>query len=155
MLLLKVCKEIDSGRIAVLTIGNSRVFELAKLISNSLNIPYLTIKSDTNTDPSINNDDKYELNIHPPVNKIMEAIIDLINHYKWTHITVLYQEPRRIEDLIRLDGNSKQKFDFKYFDKNSSLWHQHFKDIRQSGSNNFIIDIETKLINEFIHLVNL
>jgi hypothetical protein len=86
----------------VLTIGNSRVFELAKLISNSLNIPYLTIKSDTNTDPTENNDDKYELNMHPPTSKIMEAIIDLINHYKWKFITVFYQEPSRIEDLIRL-----------------------------------------------------
>ncbi len=138
----------------MLTIGNSRVFELAKLISNSLNIPYLTIKSDTNTDPTENNDDKYELNMHPPTSKIMEAIIDLINHYKWKFITVFYQEPSRIEDLIRLNGKSKHKFEFRYLDTNSSIWFQHFKEIRKSGSNNFIIDIKTDLINKFIYLVN-
>jgi hypothetical protein len=141
----------------VLTIGNSRVFELAKVISNSLNIPYLTIKSDTKTDPTIytnDDDDKYELNMHPPTSKIMEAIMDLINHYKWTSITVFYQDPSRIEYLIRLNGKSKHKFDFKYLDTNSSIWYQHFKELRQTGSNNFIIDIKTNLINKFIHLVN-
>jgi hypothetical protein len=138
-----------------LTIGNSRVFELAKLISSSLNIPYLTIKSDTNTYLTINNDDnKYELNMHPPINKLINAIIDLMDHYKWTFITVLYQEPNRIEDLVRLNGYSKHRLIFKYLDRNSSTWNQLFKEIRQSGSFCFIIDLKTKLINEFIHLVN-
>ncbi len=137
----------------MLTIGNSRVFELAKLISNSLNIPYLTIKSDTNTDPTVNNDDKYELNIHPPINKLINAIIDLMDHYKWTYVTVLYQEPSRIEDLIRLNGNSKHRLIFKYLSSNFSDWAVIMKEIKSSACFHIIIDVETDLINQFLLLV--
>jgi hypothetical protein len=31
------------------------------------------------------------LNIHPPANRIIEAVIDLVNHYKWEYVTILYQ----------------------------------------------------------------
>ena len=138
-----------------MTIGNSRVFELAKLISSSLNIPYLTIKSDTNTDLTINNDDnKYELNMHPPINKLINAIIDLMDHYRWTFITVLYQEPSRIEDLIRLNGNSKHRLIFKYLSSNFSDWAVIMKEIKSSACFHIIIDVETDLINQFLLLVN-
>jgi hypothetical protein len=139
----------------VLTIGNSRVFELAKLISNSLNIPYLTIKSDTNTDPTVNNDDKYELNMHPPISKIMEAIIDLMDHYKWTSIAILYQEPSRIEDLVRVSGNSKYRLMFKQLTAKPNEWSNVIKEIKEDGFFHIVIDIETDLINQFLVLVNI
>jgi hypothetical protein len=139
----------------VLTIGNSRVFELAKLISNSLNIPYLTIKSDTNTDPTVNNDDKYELNMHPPISKIMEAIIDLMDHYKWTSIAILYQEPSRIEDLVRVSGNSKYRLMFKQLTAKPNDWSNVIKEIKEDGFFHIVIDIETDLINQFLVLVNI
>ncbi len=139
----------------MLTIGNSRVFELAKLISNSLNIPYLTIKSDTNTDPTVNNDDKYELNMHPPISKIMEAIIDLMDHYKWTSIAILYQEPSRIEDLVRVSGNSKYRLMFKQLTAKPNEWSNVIKEIKEDGFFHIVIDIETDLINQFLVLVNI
>ena len=139
----------------MLTIGNSRVFELAKLISNSLNIPYLTIKSDTNTDPTVNNDDKYELNMHPPISKIMEAIIDLMDHYKWTSIAILYQEPSRIEDLVRVSGNSKYRLMFKQLTAKPNDWSNVIKEIKEDGFFHIVIDIETDLINQFLVLVNI
>jgi hypothetical protein len=138
-----------------LTIGNSRVFELAKLISNSLNIPYLTIKSDTNTDPTVNNDDKYELNMHPPISKIMEAIIDLMDHYKWTSIAILYQEPSRIEDLVRVSGNSKYRLMFKQLTAKPNEWSNVIKEIKEDGFFHIVIDIKTDLINQFLVLVNI
>ncbi len=139
-----------------MTIGNLRVFELAKLISNSLNIPYLTIKSDTNTDLTINNDDnKYELNMHPPISKIMEAIIDLMDHYKWTSIAILYQEPSRIEDLVRVSGNSKYRLMFKQLTAKPNEWSNVIKEIKEDGFFHIVIDIETDLINQFLVLVNI
>jgi glutamate receptor, ionotropic kainate 2 len=174
----QLCKEIYAGRIAILTIGNSKVYDLLKSISNSLNIPYLTIRPDTRIDPSslflLNENDntnnnkidsqnnEYQLNMHPPTSKIMDAIIDLIDYYKWKYITVLYRDPSRIEDLIEYAGsddmdyqNSNHNLIFRYLSNNSSDWNDVMKEIRSSGTFHMIVDIETELISQFLYLADL
>jgi hypothetical protein len=50
-----VCNDLKLERIAVMTIGNSKVFETAKVIANDLDIPYISINQDlTSSDQIIN-----------------------------------------------------------------------------------------------------
>ena len=142
-------------RIAVLAIGNSKVFETAKIISNTLDIPYITINPDA---ISTNKKEKlFEINLHPPVSKIIAAMIDIISHYKWGFVTILFQEPSRIEDLIRYASSefrdAKLYFQYKLISKNTSEWNSQIKSVRASGASHIIIDIETKYINTFLRMV--
>lgn len=103
----------------------------------------------------------FELNMYPSTSKILEAITDLINYYKWEFITVVYQEPSRIEDLIRLSYVKKLNRDFKYrvqfklLSKHTSDWIDTIKSIKMSGSVHLIVDVENKLINKFLEIVNI
>lgn len=130
------------------------------MISNSLDIPYLSIKSDANLDLCVKSKDKFELNLHPPINKLLDAIIDFVTYYKWEFVTVLYQDPIRVERFIRFSENHraqerKLRFQFKILSKNASEWINVMEEIQASGSVHLIIDIRTKLINKFIEIVNL
>jgi hypothetical protein len=95
-----VCSDFDDGRIAVLAIGSHPVYLHLHAIAESLHIPFISIKweslSEENSiinsltshvDTEIN-----QINIHPPAHSLMNAIIDLIFHYKWEFVTVLFQE---------------------------------------------------------------
>lgn len=119
----------------------------------------MSIKSDTNIDTSTKLNDKFELNLHPPINKLIDAIINFITHYKWEFITVVYQDPNRVEDLIRFSYITKVKdyklrFQFKLLSKNADEWIDLISEIKKSGSVHLIIDIRAKLINKFIAKVN-
>ncbi len=85
----------------------------------------------------------------------MEAIIDLMDHYKWTSIAILYQEPSRIEDLVRVSGNSKYRLMFKQLTAKPNEWSNVIKEIKEDGFFHIVIDIETDLINQFLVLVNI
>lgn len=119
----------------------------------------MSIKSDTNIDTPTKLNDKFELNLHPPINKLIDAIINFITHYKWEFITVVYQDPNRVEDLIRFSYITKVKdyklrFQFKLLSKNADEWIDLISEIKTSGSVHLIIDIRAKLINKFITKVN-
>jgi hypothetical protein len=110
-----VCSDFDDGRIAVLAIGSHPVYLHLHAIAESLHIPYISIKWESlSEENSIINSlashageitEINQINIHPPAHSLMNAIIDLIFHYKWEFVTVLFQETMglgRIEDLIKI-----------------------------------------------------
>ena len=103
------------------------------------------------------NRDKFELNLHPSVNKLLSAIVDLVKYYKWTFVTVLFQEPNRIEDLIKYSENelneNKLHFQFRLISSKSNEWIDLIKEVKSTGSSHIIIDLETKLINKFLKIV--
>lgn len=177
----KVCDELEDGRIAVLAIGESPVFSLVHLIANTLKIPYITIKWDKLNEEykNIENlldeaDDEPKkvenlINIHPPANKIIKAIIDLIDFYKWDHITVLFQETTglaRIEDLVKLNLrkyyrnsaansqniNPKFRVQVRQLSRDTSEWIYLIKDIKLSGSSHLVVDIQKRYLNKFLEL---
>lgn len=175
-----MCNELNEGRIAIISIGDCPVFSYIQSIANSLKIPYLSIKwenynhrGENNNNNSANNEliqanEEYieynsNLNIHPPANKLIEAVIDLISYYKWEFITILYQEslgPHRIEDLVRLPANLNSAFNENKFrlqvrqlSTDVEKWIYLIKDVKLSGSSHIIVDIENKHLNRFLQLV--
>ena len=118
-----------------------------------MNIPYLTI---SNINHNTNND-LNDINIHPTTNKIMEALIDLIDHLQWKRIFVFYQEPERIEQLVSFTNIDDLKYDFQFrlIDINMiDEWINVINYARQMGYSHFIVDLDTKYINKFLELVN-
>lgn len=94
--------------------------------------------------------------MHPPASKLMESLIDMLNHYKWTFITVLYQEPERIEDLIRYNNDNQDnrlRFQFKQLHEDISEWSTVIKETKASGSFHLIIDLDTRFMNKFLEIV--
>ena len=104
-----------------------------------------------------------QINIHPPAKKLMKAIIDLIDHYKWEYVTLLYHESiglDRIEDLIRLErkviahDDHLVRLQVRQLSKDASDWIYLLKMIKLSGSCHIIVDIQAKFLNLFIRLVS-
>ncbi|CAF0769509.1 unnamed protein product [Brachionus calyciflorus] len=177
----KFCQDIEDGRLAILAIGDNSAYRLIDSIANSLNIPYIEIKWNSldeeytlismlmqkNQDESLPKTNK--VNIHPPANKLMKAIIDIIDKFKWESVTILFQESSglsRLEDLIKLPRNSTSTNEFhnqnilsnklrvhvKKLSSDVSLWPVLIHDAKLSGSSHIIVDLSTKYLNKFIQL---
>ena len=154
-----MCHQIESDVIAIITIGNYPVLNIAKLIANSLNIPFISIKSDTNSgllDSEINK--FYDLNIHPSTNKLNNAVIDLILNYNWKKIIVLFDDATRVEDLIRFASsdeayNNKITITFRTISSHVYLWQYLLKEVKKSGSIQIIVDLKPEMINDFLRIV--
>lgn len=165
----------------MIAIGTSPVFNHLKSIANSLKIPFIAVKWDdtdfsdydigdhlrmnlADSKPLLEvNEYKNFVNIHPPASKIMNAIIDLVQMYKWDHVTVLYQEdtgPERIQKFIQLPSttfyNSKKfRLQVRQLSSDYDKWIYLIKEIKLSGSSHIIVDIETKYLNKFIQIVRI
>ena len=96
------------------------------------------------------------LNIHPTAHKISESIIDLINHLEWKNIFIFFQEPQRIENLVRLTNVDDSKYNLKFRLLDTSYkdnWIHQIKYARHSGYSHFVVDLDAKYINSFLELV--
>jgi hypothetical protein len=106
------------------------------------------------------NQNIFSLNMHTPSSKIMNAIVDLTDHYKWDFVTILFQESlglEHIQDLIRIPSlthiDKGLRTQVRQLSGNINEWIYLLKDVKLSGSSHIIVDIETKYINEFIRQV--
>ena len=104
-----------------------------------------------------------QINIHPPSNTLMSAIIDLIAFYKWEYVTILFQETTglgRIEDLIRVPGSKKNgvenklRLQIRQLSEDVSKWIYLIKDVKLSGCSHIIVDIQNKYLNTFLEQAN-
>jgi hypothetical protein len=142
-------------------------------IADSLKVPYISIKWDsleeenaiiaaaTQTSSDGERGQINQVNIHPPAYKLMKAIIDLIDYYKWEYVTILYQESTgldRIEDLIRLPRRSindnKLRLQVRQLSSDINKWIYLIKDVKLSGSSHIIVDIQTRYLNKFLEQVS-
>lgn len=102
----------------------------------------------------------FSLNMHSPSSKVMNAVYELSEHYKWDFITILYEESlglEHIQDLIRLPTiyhiEKATRIQVRQLSSNLNEWIYLLKDIKLSGSNHIIVDIQTKYLNDFIRQV--
>ncbi len=172
-----LCSELFEGRLAVVGIGKSPVLSHIKAITNSLRIPYIAVEWTEKNNPTSALDYLYSsdedlsidsgpdrltniVNIHPPSYQLMRAFIDMIIHYKWEFVTILYSEgqgPDRIQDLIKLPYSNmnikslkKLRLQVRQLSADTSQWIYQLKEIKLSGTSHLIIDIERDLFNKFI-----
>jgi hypothetical protein len=108
------------------------------------------------------NTNKFSVNMHTPSSKIMNAIVDLIDYYKWEFVTILFQESlglEHIQNLIRIPSviniEKLSRTNVRQLSGDINEWGYLLKDIKLSGSSHIIVDIETKYINEFIRQVKI
>lgn len=106
------------------------------------------------------------INLHPPGKQLTNAIINLIDHYKWEYVTLIYHENsglRRIEDLLRFERKKifsnqrisldKLNIQVRQLSSNVDQWVYLLKDIKQSGSCHLIVDIQVEYLNRFFESV--
>ena len=95
------------------------------------------------------------MNMHSPSAKIMNAIVDFTDHYRWNFVTILYQESLGldyIQHLVRTASISHKmlRTQVRQLSSNMNEWIFLLKDVKLSGSSHIIVAIETRLLNEFI-----
>jgi hypothetical protein len=167
----------------VIGIGESPVFQQIYAITKSLKIPYMSVRWENQeeeqsmaTKLSSTLEEiafqSHRINLHPPANKLMKGVTDLIHYYKWEYVTILYQESNglnRIEDLIKLSrrmgqgggsggggggsSNNKMRVQVRQLSSDINKWIYLIKDVKLSGSSHIIVDIQTKFLNKFLEQV--
>ena len=173
-----MCNELAEGRLAIISVGTSPVFNQIKLITNFFKIPYLAVKWENEKlselpmselsaaeehadEPKATNEFPTYANMHPPANYLINAITDLIIEYNWEYVTILYSEstgPDKIQELIKLPftnmiPNRKFRLQVKQLSKDISKWVYLIKDVTLSGSSSVIVDIDMEHFAEFVKIV--
>jgi hypothetical protein len=101
-----------------------------------------------------------QINLYPPAHKLMRAVLDLVTHYNWDYVTILFQEfdsLSRIEDLIRLQRktrNEKLRLTVKQLGPDVKKWVYLLKEIKLSGSSHIIVDIQARHLNKFFEIAD-
>jgi hypothetical protein len=96
--------------------------------------------------------------MHPSANDFLKAVVDLIAHYKWQNVVVLYHEERgfdHIMELVDLPRRWPTKLDVRLRGLSADVesWIFLLKDVRLSGSSHIIVDVQTKYLNKFLQQV--
>ena len=162
----------EENEIIALTTKMNKKEKLMKYVNNQNNLTddydygsdsMEQLRSEILTQKEPMKDTINQINIHPPAKKLMKAIIDLIDHYKWEYVTLLYHESiglDRIEDLIRLERKKFTHEDHlirlqvRQLSKDVPDWIYLLKMVKLSGSCHIIVDIQVKYVNLFLRLVN-
>ena len=85
-------------------------------------------------------------------------MIDLMLEYNWNKVTVLFEDPSRIEEIVRFASSDlaysrNMKFIFRIFSSHVYLWQYLLTEVKKTGSTQIIVDLKPQMINEFLKIV--
>ncbi len=169
-----MCNELSEGRIAIIAVGESRVFSHLHTIASSLRVPFIFIKWNSLAEEDllvnklnelVHEDDDFDsdennnqINLHPTASEYLKAIVDLIAYYKWQNVLVLYHEERGFDHIIELVDLPRRwptKLDVRLRGLSTDVdsWIYLLKDVKLSGFSQIIVDVQTKYLNKFLQQV--
>ena len=81
-----MCEQLKEGVAAVFGAPSREGALSIRNVCDSMEVPYIATQEDGN--PT----EESTINIYPNTKYISEAIRDLVLHYKWTKVTILYED---------------------------------------------------------------
>ena len=92
---LSVCRDIEAGSKVIFGPTSRSSTVNVQSICNSLGIPHVQFHwdpYDVITGTRDQGKDRMSINVYPHYLQLSEAYRDLINHWKWTTFTVIYED---------------------------------------------------------------
>lgn len=84
-----VCDQLSLGVAAVFGPAHSSSVSAVQSICNALEVPHVQTHW---KHPTVDNKDTFFINLYPEQSSISRAILDVVTHYKWKSVTVVYED---------------------------------------------------------------
>ncbi|XP_069492458.1 glutamate receptor ionotropic, kainate 1 isoform X1 [Ambystoma mexicanum] len=97
----RACDQLALGVAALFGPSHSSSVSAVQSISNALEVPHIQTHW---KHPSVDNKDTFYINLHPDYAAISRAVLDLVLHYGWKIVTVVYEDSTgliRLQELIK------------------------------------------------------
>ncbi|XP_075053246.1 glutamate receptor ionotropic, kainate 1 isoform X5 [Mixophyes fleayi] len=97
----RACDQLALGVAALFGPSHSSSVSAVQSICNALEVPHIQTRW---KHPSVDNKDMFFINLHPDYAAISRAVLDLVLHYSWKTVTVVYEDSTgliRLQELIK------------------------------------------------------
>ncbi|XP_075450022.1 glutamate receptor ionotropic, kainate 1 isoform X2 [Ascaphus truei] len=97
----RACDQLALGVAALFGPSHSSSVSAVQSICNALEVPHIQTRW---KHPSVDNKDTFFINLHPDYAAISRAVLDLVLHYNWKTVTVVYEDSTgliRLQELIK------------------------------------------------------
>ncbi|XP_063304147.1 glutamate receptor ionotropic, kainate 1 isoform X1 [Pelobates fuscus] len=97
----RACDQLALGVAALFGPSHSSSVSAVQSICNALEVPHIQTRW---KHPSVDNKDSFFINLHPDYAAISRAVLDLVLHYSWKTVTVVYEDSTgliRLQELIK------------------------------------------------------
>uniref|UniRef100_A0A663N7V3 Glutamate receptor n=1 Tax=Athene cunicularia TaxID=194338 RepID=A0A663N7V3_ATHCN len=97
----RACDQLALGVAALFGPSHSSSVSAVQSICNALEVPHIQTRW---KHPTVDNKDAFYINLYPDYAAISRAVLDLVLHYKWKIVTVVYEDSTgliRLQELIK------------------------------------------------------
>ncbi|KAJ8266662.1 hypothetical protein GJAV_G00133190 [Gymnothorax javanicus] len=97
----RACDQLALGVAAVFGPSHSSSVSAVQSICNALEVPHIQTRW---KHPSVDNRDSFFINLYPEHSSISRAILDVVQFYQWSAVTVVYEDSTglmRLQELIK------------------------------------------------------
>lgn len=142
----KVCREIAAGCKVIFgpgtRVSSSHVQSMCKFLA----IPHIQAHWDPRdviTDTKDPDKDHFSLNLYPYYLSLSTAFRNLIDYWKWTQFTVIYEDNDgliRLQEVLKVSNLPETKVTVRKINDNPESYISLFKDLKERGEYRIIID---------------
>ncbi|XP_013416771.1 glutamate receptor ionotropic, kainate 2 isoform X2 [Lingula anatina] len=144
----KVCRLLKDGNGVGAIFGPMATISASHVqsICDTLEVPHIETRWDYKEFK-----DYYSVNLHPHYTSIGKSLLDLVTHWKWGAVTILYEDNNgllKLQDLLRVPGKKKslQTTIRKLEAFEDGDYRPLLKDLKSQNQFRFIVDCDYKKI---------
>ena len=153
----KVCHQLERGVVAILGPISMSSSEHVRMITDSMEIPYIETRWNYRPRNVLDRGGEYTFNLHPDITSLSSAYLDLLEAYRWTTITILYQDNdsmMTLKEIFRRTTTAgpigKMQVVVKRLVENENGYRDVLREIFQSESKLIVVDCEKQILLEVL-----
>ena len=153
----KVCHQLERGVVAILGPISMSSSEHVRMITDSMEIPYIETRWNYRPRNVLDRGGEYTFNLHPDITSLSSAYLDLLEAYRWTTITILYQDNDSMMTLKQIFDHTSSiepqdefRIVVKQLEENDNGFRDVLKEVFFSESNLIVLDCEQKILADVL-----
>ncbi|CAH1226185.1 GRIK2 [Branchiostoma lanceolatum] len=141
------CFQLTLGVAAIVGPSSPRSSPTVQSLCTALTVP--NIQTTWNPDQV---EDRYSVNLYPDAQMLSQAILDMVNYYGWTRVSLLYDSDDallRLQELLKSPARTKMELKIRKLRRGDG--EGVLKDCKLDGSNKIIIDVSYEKLPRVLH----
>ncbi|XP_062870581.1 glutamate receptor ionotropic, kainate 1 isoform X5 [Trichomycterus rosablanca] len=146
----RACDQLALGVAAVFGPAHSSSVSAVQSICNALEVPHVQTHW---KHPTVDNKDTFFINLFPEQTSISRAILDVVTHYKWKSVTVVYEDSAglmRMQELIKAPSKNSMKVRIRQLPTGSSDARPLLKEMKKEQEFYVIFDCTYQMASELL-----
>ncbi|XP_058040941.1 glutamate receptor ionotropic, kainate 1 [Ahaetulla prasina] len=136
----RACDQLALGVAALFGPSHSSSVSAVQSICNALEVPHIQTRW---KHPTVDLKDSFYINLHPDYAAISQAVLDLVLHYNWKIVTVVYEDSTsliRLQELIKAPSRYNIKLKIRQLPSGNKDARPLLKEMKRGGEYFVVFD---------------